>query len=57
MKRLWFCGAWRVALVAAYLAIGLVDGRLAAARVLYPAVIVVGLCVIVYDVIERHNRA
>lgn len=57
MRRLWFCGAWRVALVAAYLAVGLVDGRLAAAQVVYPVVIVFGLCVIVYDLIERHNRA
>lgn len=57
MRRLWICGAWRVALVAAYLAVSAVDDSLAAAPVLYPVVIVLGLCVVIYDVIERHGRA
>lgn len=55
MTRLWICGAWRVALVAAYLAVIFVDE--ATAKTLYPAMIVIGLCVVAYDVNERHHRA
>lgn len=55
MTRLWLCSAWRVALVAAYLAIAFVDEETAKAA--YPAMIVIGLFVVAYDVNERHHRA
>jgi hypothetical protein len=57
VKRLWICGVWRVAIVAAYLAIAFVDESLASDPFVYPTIIALTLAVIAYDVIERRHRA